>query len=166
MQFLTFNLCVCVCIQPLRGNERLHSGPQGPVHQHLHVHTLPAPAPPVQLRRPVWPTGPAAPQPLPTVPPAGAAAGGCRRPGAPGHTDAHRRWVRPCNTQKSIYILKNGVVVTCCLSRLLNYKLSVRFFFFFLNKAGLFIFKIKMLRIVFSYSSNEIVFCFLFFSIM
>lgn len=89
--YVTLNLCVC--FQSLCGNERLHGGPQGPVHQHLHVYTLPAPASPVQLCRPVWPVGPPAPQPLPTIPPAGAAAGGGRGPGPPGHPDAHRRWV-------------------------------------------------------------------------
>lgn len=154
----------CVCIQSFCGNERLHSGPQGPVHQHLHVHTLPAPAPPVQLRRPVWPTGPPAPQPLPTVPPAGAAAGGCWRPGAPGHTYAHRRRVRTCSTQTNICAkgrpgfdrqmiggLKSLVFV---MSQICNHKLAERFF----EMKMKFIFTIKITRTSFFTTRLNLVF--------
>lgn len=79
--------------QSLCGNEWLHSGPQGPVHQQLHARSLPAPSTPVQLRRPVGPACHPTPRPLPSDPPPGAAADCRRRPGPSGDPHANRRRV-------------------------------------------------------------------------
>lgn len=122
--YLSLPLALCI-LQSLSGNERLHSSPQGPVHQQLHARPLPAPSAPLQLCRPVGPACHAAPQPLPSDPPTGAAADSGRRPDSSGDAHAHRRWVSG-RTLKMMYLHQHvwvkcvpsmGLVVTVFCSR-------------------------------------------------